>query len=267
MRDKTKVHWCQKTTYKKNAGQLQQVCVCVCETVKVYVYLCACVKECERVCVCAVVHVSRFRSDEMHCQPSPSHSRSHLHSHLNSHCYHPRHRHHHHHHHHRSHVARQPVSVSWMGSAAAGCMNELRWRRHRIDRTIVITMRLCKMHMQLVAVVEPSLGPQCSPSRQPPVPSPSCSRSCCLHLHLHLSLSLHRHLRLIAESVSHGATGLTWLRTSTSPRVTLQVSRSSCKQGRSCSNWSMRSIISTAKGVGTWSALTLLMIEINIYRM
>lgn len=165
MRDKTKVHWCQKTTYKKNAGQLQQECVCVWESVKVY--LCECVKECERECVCAVVHVSRFRSDEMHCQPSPTHihSRSHLHSHLNSHCHH--HHHHHHRHHHRSHVARQPVSVSWMGSAAAaGCMNELRWRRLRIDRTIVITMRLCKMHMQLVAVVEPSLGPQCNAPQQ-----------------------------------------------------------------------------------------------------
>lgn len=137
------------------------LCVCVCERV----WKCNCVSVWKSVseCACAVVHVSRFKSDEMHCQPSPTHihSRSHLHSHLNSHC------HHHHRHHHRSHVARQPVSVSWMGSAAAaGCMNELRWRRLRIDRTIVITMRLCKMHMQLVAVVEPSLGPQCNAPQQ-----------------------------------------------------------------------------------------------------
>lgn len=142
-----------------------RMCLCVRECESAYVWVCE--RVWERVCVCAVVHVSRFRSDEMHCQPSPTHihSRSHLHSHLNSHCHRPHH--HHHRHHYRSHVARQPVSVSWMGSAAAaGCMNELRWRRLRIDRTIVITMRLCKMHMQLVAVVEPSLGPQCNAPQQ-----------------------------------------------------------------------------------------------------
>lgn len=104
MRDKNKVQWCQKTTYsQKNAGQLHTEGVCVC----VRVWKCVC----ESLCVC--VHVSRPRSDEMHCQPSPNPSQvaftsavsplpSPSPSPLPS---------------QQSRCSTQPVSVSWMGSA------------------------------------------------------------------------------------------------------------------------------------------------------
>lgn len=106
MRDKNKVQWCQKTTYsQKNAGQLHTEGVCVC----VRVWKCVC----ESLCVC--VHVSRPRSDEMHCQPSPNPSQvaftsavSPLPSPSPSPLPSPSQ---------QSRCSTQPVSVSWMGSA------------------------------------------------------------------------------------------------------------------------------------------------------
>lgn len=217
MRDKNKVQWCQKTTYsQKNAGQLHTEGVCVC----VRVWKCVC----ESLCVC--VHVSRPRSDEMHCQPSPNPSQvaftsavSPLPSPSPSPLPSPSQ---------QSRCSTQPVSVSWMGSAL-----RCSWLHEWIamapsPATAPHRSNYCNYYeiMQNAYAIsrrDPLPPPQ---SELQPKPEPESVYS----LHLHLSPSL---------SLSHGATGLTWLRTSTRARVALQVTRSSCKQGRSCSNWSL----------------------------
>lgn len=210
IRDKTKVHWCQKTTYNKNAGQLQGV------------WECERVWKCVRVCVCAVVHVSRHRSDEMNCQPSPG-----------------------------------PVSVSWMGPALR-CLCLCRsWLHEWIamapapHRSNYCNYYEIMQNAYAISRRDRNAAPALAPDTdRAPVWADTEAEAkagaavCCLPSAVCCLLSASASGTQSQPQCGVWVMGqLVWLGwEQVQARVALQVTRRSCMQGRSCSNWSLRDL-------------------------